>query len=49
VDGYVTLGGEDEAAHYAEESGSAWRNTPGALEWLIRITAGMTPKRRGSP
>ena len=49
VDNYITLGGEDEAGHYAEESGPAWRNTPGAIEWLIRITAGMVPKRRGRP
>ena len=49
VDNYITLGGEDEAGHYAEESGPAWRNTPGAIEWLIRITAGMVPKRRGHP
>lgn len=34
--GYVTMGGEDEAAHYAEEWGFDWLTTPGAIDWLIK-------------
>jgi tetratricopeptide (TPR) repeat protein len=44
-DGYITLGGEDEAASYVEECGAAWRNTPGAIDWLRAVTAGLPPKR----
>ena len=39
--GYVTMGGEDEAAHYAEEWGFDWLTTPGAVDWLTRIVAEM--------
>jgi tetratricopeptide (TPR) repeat protein len=44
-DGYITLGGEDEAASYVEECGAAWRNTPGAIDWLRAVTTGLPPKR----
>jgi tetratricopeptide (TPR) repeat protein len=37
--GYVTMGGEDEAAHYAEEWGFDWLTTPGAIDWLTKIVA----------
>ena len=37
--GYVTTGGEDEAAHYAEEWGFDWLTTPGAIDWLTKIVA----------
>ena len=30
--GYVTMGGEGEAAHYAEEWGFDWLTTPGAID-----------------
>ena len=43
--GYVTMGGEDEAAHYAEEWGFDWLTTPGAVDWLTRIVAEMAPSR----
>ena len=33
-DGYVTLGGADEATWYVEEHGPAWHATPGAVAWL---------------
>jgi tetratricopeptide (TPR) repeat protein len=33
-DGYITMGGEDEAAYYVEQWGDAWRATPGAVLWL---------------
>ena len=45
-DGYITLGGEDEAAHYAEENGGAWRATPGSIEWLVKATAELKPRKR---
>jgi hypothetical protein len=38
------LGGPDEAAGYAEAFGDAWRETPGAVEWLVR--AGVAHVRR---
>jgi hypothetical protein len=31
TNGYVTMGGEDEAAHYVEEWGFDWHTTAGAI------------------
>lgn len=31
---YLTVGGDDEAQEFAREFLAAWRDTPGALEWL---------------
>jgi len=46
---YVTFGGADEAAEYVRECGGAWRNTPGAVEWLTAAIADIgKPKRRAS-
>jgi tetratricopeptide (TPR) repeat protein len=45
TNGYVTMGGEDEAAHYVEEWGFDWLTTPGAINWLTRIVAEMAPSR----
>ena len=39
-DGYVTMGGADEAAWYVEECGPAWRTMPGAVAWLAEHAAG---------
>ena len=39
-DGYVTMGGADEAAWYVEACGPAWRTTPGAVAWLNEHAAG---------
>jgi len=41
TNGYVTMGGEDEAAHYVEEWGFDWLTTPGAIDWLTKIAAEM--------
>ena len=41
--GYVTMGGEDEAAHYVEEWGFDWHTTPGAVDWLTGIVAEIAP------
>jgi tetratricopeptide (TPR) repeat protein len=39
--GYVSMGGEDEAAHYVEEWGFDWHTTPGAIDWIMSITGRM--------
>jgi tetratricopeptide (TPR) repeat protein len=38
--GYLTMGGEDEAAHYAAEWGFDSATTPGAIDWLTKIASG---------
>jgi tetratricopeptide (TPR) repeat protein len=35
---YVAIGGEDEAAAYADQSAATWTATPGALAWLAAAT-----------
>lgn len=42
--GYYSMGGEDEAAYYLEEYGFAWRDTPGAIEWLVETTGNLKLK-----
>ena len=39
TNGYVTMGGKDEAAHYVREWGFAWLTTPGAVDWLTKVAA----------
>jgi tetratricopeptide (TPR) repeat protein len=46
-DGYITLGGEDEAGEYVKDNGEAWRATPGAIEWLNQVTSTLQPKPQG--
>ena len=46
---YVTMGGPDEATYYVNEFGPAWRRTPGAVEWLVKITSTLPPKQRTQP
>ena len=43
TNGYLTMGGEDEAAHYFQEWGFEWITTPGAIDWLTKIAAEGTP------
>jgi tetratricopeptide (TPR) repeat protein len=46
---YVTMGGEDEAAAYAEGAGEAWNASKGAKAWLAAATASPArPNRRPS-
>jgi hypothetical protein len=45
-DGYVTMGGPDEATYYVTECGPAWRRTPGAVAWLTKLAATFPPKKR---
>ncbi len=41
----VTMGGEDEAAHYVAEWGFDWLTTPGAVDWLTKVAAEMASTR----
>ena len=43
--GYVTMGGPDEATYYVLEFGKAWKDTPGAIAWLLEMTGPATSKR----
>lgn len=43
--GYVTMGGPDEASCYVLEIGKAWKDTPGAIAWLLDMTGPATSKR----
>ena len=47
-DGYVTMGGPDEATDYLREFGQAWKDTPGAVDWLAGNSDTAPPKRRSS-
>jgi tetratricopeptide (TPR) repeat protein len=47
--GYITMGGEDEAAEYARDAGAAWRRTAGALEWLRQVAAELPPPAPRGP
>ena len=45
-DGYITMGGPDEASYYLIECGAAWHRTPGAVAWLTELATTLPPKRR---
>ena len=45
-DGYITMGGLDEASYYVTECGAAWHRTPGAVAWLTELATTLPPKRR---
>jgi tetratricopeptide (TPR) repeat protein len=45
TNGYITMGGEDEAAQYVEEWGFDWLTTPGAVDWLTKVAAEMASTR----
>ena len=45
-EGYITMGGPDEATYYVTECGAAWQRTPGAVPWLTKLAATLAPKRR---
>lgn len=49
IGGYLTIGGEDEAAYYVKEWGFDWVTTPGAIEWLTKIAAETAPARPKRP
>lgn len=48
-EGYITLGGPDEATEYFTECGPAWHHTPGAVAWLTKAVATLPPRRRARP
>ena len=45
-EGYITMGGPDEATYYVSECGAAWHRTPGAVAWLTKLATTLAPKRR---
>jgi tetratricopeptide (TPR) repeat protein len=47
--GYITMGGPDEATECVTECGPAWHSTPGAVEWLTKAVAALPPRRRARP
>ena len=49
AEGYVTVGGPDEATDYVTECGTAWHRTPGAVAWLTKAVAASPPKWRTRP
>ena len=49
TEGYVTMGGPDEATDYVTECGAAWQRTLGAVAWLTKAVAALPPKRRTRP
>ncbi len=48
-DGYITVGGADEATDYVRDCGPAWRETPGAVVWLNKLVSALPRKPSGSP
>lgn len=45
-DGYMTVGGPDEATYYVTECGVAWHRTPGAIPWLTSAVSALPRKRQ---
>jgi tetratricopeptide (TPR) repeat protein len=42
--GYITMGGADEATDYVRDCGPVWHQTPGAVAWLNKIVATLSKK-----
>ncbi len=38
LQGYITMGGQDEASGYVEIFGPTWKRTPGAIDWIENLT-----------
>jgi len=45
-DGYITVGGPDEATDHVVHFGEAWRKTPGAVAWLESLAFPSAPPAR---
>ncbi len=43
---YITMGGQDEAASYAEAAAETWKAAPGALAWLAAVVGPPAARRR---
>jgi len=39
LQGYITMGGQDEASGYVEIFGPTWKQTPGAIDWIENLTS----------
>jgi tetratricopeptide (TPR) repeat protein len=39
LQGYITMGGKDEASGYVEIFGQPWKQTPGAVDWIENLTS----------
>ena len=48
TNGYITMGGPDEATEYVREFGPAWMETPGAVEWLVNAAKTAPSRRRAT-
>jgi len=46
MNGYITLGGADEAGEYVRDNGGAWSATAGAVGWLMERAKQMTMRPR---
>ncbi len=46
--GYITMGGADEATEYVRDCGPAWHQTPGAVTWLNKLVVSFATKQRAS-
>lgn len=47
-DGYMTMGGPEEATYYFTECGVAWHRTPGVIPWLTSVVSA-PPKKKQPP
>jgi tetratricopeptide (TPR) repeat protein len=47
--GYITMGGPDEATEYVTECGLAWHRTPGAIAWLTKAVGTLPSRRQARP
>ena len=41
---YIAVGSVEEAEEYLRESGAAWRDTDGAVAWLVATAAELGPE-----
>lgn len=39
LQGYITMGGKDEASGYVEIFGQPWKRMPGAIDWIENLTS----------
>lgn len=46
LQGYITMGGKDEASGYVEIFGAPWTRTPGAVDWIENLTSQLEHKAR---
>lgn len=44
LQGYITMGGQDEASIYVEIFGPPWKRTSGAIDWIENLTSLLVPK-----